>query len=155
MPTNLIRSDSSEITDQYMQAQLAKAKPFVLVLLTAAPRTGEAAADQIVWEHGRRNFKLRAEGKLPIVCPVTDDSDLAGIGIFDGTPEEVARILADDPGVKAVCSRTRSTRCWAWQALACPRRRPELVGRALPARPIEPFTTRCRNPDNEKTCTRC
>ena len=30
--------------------------------------------------HARRNFLLRARGLLPIVCPVTDGSDLAGSG---------------------------------------------------------------------------
>ncbi len=44
---------------------------------------------------------LRAEGKLPIVCPTIDESDWAGIAIFDVPPEEVDRIMADDPGIRA------------------------------------------------------
>jgi hypothetical protein len=91
----------TEITDEYMQEMLAKARPFTAVLLKRTPRRGEPDADRVVWEHGRRNFKLRAEGKLPIVCPAIDDGEWAGIGIFDAAPEEVARILKDDPGVKA------------------------------------------------------
>lgn len=48
-----------------------------------------------------RRRALRAEGKLPIVCPATDGSDWAGICIFDARPEEVDRIMADDPGARA------------------------------------------------------
>lgn len=31
----------------------------------------------------------------------TDESDWAGIAVFDATPEEADRLLQDDPGVKA------------------------------------------------------
>jgi hypothetical protein len=54
-----------------------------------------------VWEHGRRNFALRADGRLAIVCPVTDDSEWCGIGIFDASVDEVARLMEEDPGVEA------------------------------------------------------
>jgi hypothetical protein len=37
---------------------------------------------------------------MPIVCP-TDETELAGIGIFDAEPAEVSRIMDEDPGVKA------------------------------------------------------
>lgn len=95
------RSGVPEITDQYMHEMLAKTKTYTAVLLRVTERASESDARQIIWEHGRRNFVLRTEGKLPIVCPVTDNSDWAGIGIFDATPEEVDRIMADDPGIKA------------------------------------------------------
>jgi hypothetical protein len=71
------------------------------LLLKATAKAAEPGSREIIWEHGRRNFALRAEGKLPIVCPVADDSEWAGIGIFDATPEEVARIIEGDPGVQA------------------------------------------------------
>ncbi len=32
---------------------------------------------------------------------MTDDSERAGVGIFNATGEEVSRIMDDDPGVKA------------------------------------------------------
>lgn len=95
------RSGVPEITDQYMHEMLAKTKTYTAVLLRVTERASESDARQIIWEHGRRNFALRTEGKLPIVCPVTDNSDWAGIGIFDATPEEVDRIMEDDPGIKA------------------------------------------------------
>ena len=56
---------------------------------------------KIIWEHGRRNFALRAEGVLAIVCPISDGSNVSGVGIFNATVEEVKKIMDEDPGVKA------------------------------------------------------
>ena len=91
----------ADITDQFMQAQLAGARMYSAVLLRRGARYSEPDAPAIIWEHGRRNFSLRADGVLVVVCPVADDSELAGIGIFDVSPEETARIMADDPAVRA------------------------------------------------------
>jgi hypothetical protein len=91
----------AEITDEFMMAMLPKAKAYTVVLLKAGPNRTMDGADKIVWEHGRRNFSLRADGVLAIVCPVPDDSDLAGIGIFDATMEETQSIMDGDPGVLA------------------------------------------------------
>jgi hypothetical protein len=38
---------------------------------------------------------------LAVVLPVDDDSDLAGLGVFNATEAEVTQILDEDPGVKA------------------------------------------------------
>ena len=89
------------ITDEFMAEMLTKSKPYSVVLLRAGPNRTIAGADAIVWEHGRRNFMLREHGVLSIVCPVIDDSGWSGVGIFDAAPDEVARIMDDDPGVKA------------------------------------------------------
>jgi hypothetical protein len=91
----------SSITDDVMRAMLAKAKPYTIVILKSTPKRHEPGVDKIVWEHGRRNFDLRAAGKLAIVCRVTDGSDVAGIGIFHADPEETRRIMDADPGVKS------------------------------------------------------
>jgi hypothetical protein len=88
------------ITDDYMNEMRSKARRYTLVLLTATPALRRPEVDPIIWEHGRRNHSLRVDGDLAIVCPVEGDGDLRGIGIFRGTPEEVARIMDDDPGVK-------------------------------------------------------
>ena len=56
--------------------------------------------EKIIWEHGRRNFAIRAEGILSIVCPLSDDSNLKGVGIFNASVEEVKKIMDDDPGEK-------------------------------------------------------
>lgn len=91
---------AQEITDEHMQQMLGESRTYTAMLLRVTEKAGEPDAGKIVWEHGRRNFALRGEGKLPIICPATDESDWAGIGIFDATPEEVERIMAGDPGVK-------------------------------------------------------
>jgi ethanolamine utilization microcompartment shell protein EutS len=38
---------------------------------------------------------------MPVICPVSDGSDLAGIGILVTTPEEADRIMAGDPAVQS------------------------------------------------------
>jgi hypothetical protein len=89
------------ITDEYMREMMQTTKSYTLVLLKAGPQKASDAAAGIIWEHGRRNFSLRAEGVLAIVCPVLDESEWSGIGIFDAPPDEVRRIMDEDPGVKA------------------------------------------------------
>jgi hypothetical protein len=90
-----------EITDAYMLQMMKLAREYTAVILKAGPAAGLPGADKIVWEHGRRNFVLREEGVLSIVCPVRDDSDVRGVGIFNGTVEEIRKVMDDDPGVKA------------------------------------------------------
>ena len=86
MKTTDLASPITEITDEYMQETLARRRPprcFCSDAHRSWPSRGSRA---IVWEHGRRNMALRAQGTLPIVCPVGDDSEWAGIGIFDAGP---------------------------------------------------------------------
>ena len=90
-----------EITDEYMRELLGRSRTYTAMLLRMTERGNRPDSPPIIWEHGRRNLALRAAGKLPIVCPAADDSDWAGIAIFDATPEDVDRIMQDDPGVRA------------------------------------------------------
>jgi hypothetical protein len=89
------------ITDEYMHQMQAQTRTYSLVLLKRAARYQEPDAGAIIWEHGRRNHSLRADGVLAIVCPIADDSDWAGIGIFGTSPEEAARIMDGDPAIQA------------------------------------------------------
>jgi len=89
------------ITDEFMQQMLSQTKQYCIVILKAGPQKHMEGAEKIIWEHGRRNFALRADGLLPIVCPISDGSDISGIGIFNTPIEEVKKIMDDDPGVKA------------------------------------------------------
>lgn len=84
-----------------MREMQAKARAYTILILKAGPQYTQPGAKQIIWEHGRRNHALRAEGVLPIVCPVTDESDVAGIGIFALGVDETRKIMDEDPGVKA------------------------------------------------------
>jgi hypothetical protein len=90
-----------EISDDVMRERIGQARSYTLVLLHQGPRYAEPESRPIVWEHGRRNFALREQGALPIVCPVTDDSELCGMGIFDATAAETVAIMDGDPGVIA------------------------------------------------------
>jgi len=89
------------ITDQFMREMMTRTKAYSAVILTKTAKRDAPDAGAVVWEHGRRNFALRAEGKLAIVCPVTDAGDVAGIGIFACSIEETRRIMDEDPGVRA------------------------------------------------------
>ncbi len=89
------------ITDEIMKERLGKTKNYSAVILRATPKRHEPGVDKIIWEHGRRNFSLREDGLLPVVCPVNDGSDVTGIAIFNADPEETKKIMDEDPGVKA------------------------------------------------------
>lgn len=91
----------AEITDDFMRSVLPKARVYAAVFLKAGPNYRSEEARTVIWEHGRRNFALRAEGKLALVGPIADDSDYCGIGIFNTSQDEARAIMREDPGVKA------------------------------------------------------
>jgi len=68
--------------------------------LETGAKAAPGGAEKIIWEHGRRNFSLRADGVLSIVCPIRSE-DVAGLYIFDLGTEETVRIMRDDPGFQA------------------------------------------------------
>ena len=88
------------ITDEYMQQMLAKSKEYTLVLLKSIPGVQKENIQQILWEHGRRNFQLREEGILSIVAPVTREHEIAGIAIFHTGTDKAREIMDEDPAVK-------------------------------------------------------
>ena len=90
----------TEITDEFMTQMISRARNYCIVILKAGPNRSRPGAEKIIWEHARRNFLLRAQGLLPIVCPISDGSDLAGMGIFNANIEETKSIMEQDPGVK-------------------------------------------------------
>jgi hypothetical protein len=91
----------AEISDAYMQEQMTRTREYAVVLLRAGEPDEAEASRAIVWEHGRRNFALRADGLLSIVCPVTDDTELCGVAIFNASVEETRKLMEEDPGVRA------------------------------------------------------
>jgi uncharacterized protein YciI len=91
----------SEITDAFMTAMLSKVRLYSLVLLGRGPNYDMDGARAIIWEHGRRNFELRAAGKLVIVGPMDGDGDPRGLCIFTADVKETGRIMAEDPAVRA------------------------------------------------------
>jgi hypothetical protein len=91
----------STVTDDQMREMLQTLKPYTMVILRRTERMNEPGTERIIWEHGRRNFELRARGSLAIVCPVRDGSDVAGLCIFTTNPEETRTIMDGDPGVES------------------------------------------------------
>ncbi len=91
----------SEITDEYMHEMLKTVKPYTLVLLQSTSKRDEVGANEIIWEHGRRNFALRKDGSICLVCPATDGGTVAGMYIFRTNVEETKKIMDGDPAVMA------------------------------------------------------
>jgi hypothetical protein len=94
-------ADEPAITDDFMRGMLQKSRSYSILILKKGPQYGSPGSDRIIWEHGRRNFALRADGRLAIVCPVGDGNEVTGVGIFTTDPEETRAIMDEDPGVAA------------------------------------------------------
>jgi hypothetical protein len=90
----------TEITDDLMRQMISRTSDYCVVILKAGPNRNKPGVEKIIWEHARRNFALRAEGLLSIVCPVSDGSDLSGVGIFSEDIDAVKLIMDGDPAVK-------------------------------------------------------
>jgi hypothetical protein len=88
-------------TDEEMGQLLPGAKLYSVVILRRGPKYEDDSAAAIIWEHGRRNFALRDDGVLAVVLPVTDGSDVCGIGVFAAAIDDTIAIMNDDPGVAA------------------------------------------------------
>ncbi len=95
------------VTDDMLKESLIRALPYTVIILTAGAKfsPGGPGRDpwvaQTIWQHGKRNMALREAGLLAIVCPVADGTNVTGIGVFAATGEDVERIYAQDPAVKA------------------------------------------------------
>jgi len=90
----------TRITDDYMRQMMARTKEYSVVILKAGPNLYNESALKTIREHARRNFVLRNEGLLSIVCPVADGSEVTGIGIFNASTDQVRAIMDEDPGVR-------------------------------------------------------
>jgi len=97
---NIERIYMTAISDDFMKRMMGKTKQYCIVILKPGPHKNDEGAEKIIWEHGRRNFALREEGLLSIVCPIRE-STLAGVGIFNASTAEVQKIMDEDPAVKA------------------------------------------------------
>ena len=101
MPKSGTKERRGPISDGYMRKMLAQTRPYTLVILRKTPKRDLPGADAVVWEHGRRNFELRRDRKLLIVCPMNDETDVRGLCVFSTSLEETRRIMDGDPAVKA------------------------------------------------------
>src|ERR1051326_8016294 len=101
MERALLRDKLPEISDDYMRESLAKTRRYTIAIMKKGPAYDPPRSDAVIWEHGRRNFALRGAKLLAIVCPIPDQSELAGIGLFATDADTLQDIMMDDPAVKA------------------------------------------------------
>jgi hypothetical protein len=90
-----------EISDELMMQMISQAKLYSVALLKASDNYGTPESQPLIWEHARRNFALREEGLLVVVCPISDETELKGIGIFNADVDQTRLIMEEDPAVKA------------------------------------------------------
>src|SRR5687767_12530218 len=83
-------------------AQMGNMKPYTILLFKKGPEFNSADAQKIIQsEHLPHLFKLRAEGKLLLTMPVKDNTDLAGIAIYDSLDkEELKKLTESDQAVQ-------------------------------------------------------
>ena len=81
---------TAQISDEYMNEQRARTRQYTLMLLKKTAGFDPEEVWPIVWEHGRRNFALRADGLVSIVLPMVDDSELAGCASSTSKPTKWA-----------------------------------------------------------------
>ena len=81
------------------------------MILKQGPNFTDDTAPAVIWEHGRRNFGLRHDGVLAVVLPVTDGSDVCGVGVFTGDRRRDRR--ADERRSRRGKPRCSPSRCTA------------------------------------------
>jgi hypothetical protein len=89
-----------QISDDFMRQGMASTRAYTIAIIRKGPAYNPPDTDPIIWEHGRRNYALRAAGLLSIVCPIRDATEMAGVGIFNADPAAVDQILQGDPAVQ-------------------------------------------------------
>lgn len=115
----------SAITDDIMKAMLGEARPYTVALLQPGPRYAAPAVRSpevaaIVWEHGRRNFELRAAGQIALVGPSEPDAPFVGMAVFNTTLEEARSLLDADPAVAAGVFTYQLAPWWSFPGDALP-----------------------------------
>ncbi len=91
----------SSITDEYMRKVIKTRKPYTIVCFKSGPKANEPGADRIIWEHGRRNLKLREDERLDLIIGLRDEWEIIGMDVFNTDVDETRRIMDGDPAVKA------------------------------------------------------
>ena len=100
-------SQLPDLSDDEFLADRVLLRPYTACILKRGPnfeRPGPdhtAGVTKVIWQHGKRNTALHRAGLLPIVCPISEDDEIAGLGIFNATVDEVHQILSEDPAIKA------------------------------------------------------
>ncbi|HXL57965.1 MAG TPA: YciI family protein [Chitinophagaceae bacterium] len=84
---------------------IAKSKQYAMVLLKRGPNYTNMEPDalqQNQMQHLQYLFGLRDQGILAINGPVTDESDIVGVSIYNSADkQQVESYVTNDPGVKS------------------------------------------------------
>jgi uncharacterized protein YndB with AHSA1/START domain len=89
------------VTDATMKTRLTGSAAYTALVLYTTESFDRAQHGALIWEHGRRNMALVEAGLLTVVLPVTDDTPVAGYGVFTTDLETIRRVMDEDPGVRA------------------------------------------------------
>lgn len=89
------------IIDEFMKQMIWATKRYKAVLLKDGPNIGQPNIQSTIWGHGRRNFALREDGLLFVVCPVSKGSELHVIEIFNADVDQTKIITKGDPCIIA------------------------------------------------------
>jgi hypothetical protein len=99
--------DLPEVSEEAFTEARQTVRAYTAVVLRPGPAFQPRGAGRspefmaTILAHGKRNYALLLAGLMPIVCPIADGSNVVGLGIFDASPEDVERIMAADPAVRA------------------------------------------------------
>jgi hypothetical protein len=114
--------DLPHISDEVMRQSLQNLRGYAVVILKKGPNYDPPRSDSIIWEHGRRNFALRAAGLLAICLPEPGQHLPGG---YQHLRHGCRRGRAHHPAIRLsrlVYLRSRSIKPRAFQATACPER---------------------------------
>lgn len=108
-PRTLFADDSQlpDVSDEMLQELLGQTLPYAVVILKAGQRYSRPGPNRdpevaaLIWLHGKRNMRLRVAGLMPIICPISDDGPIVGVGVLATSPEEADHIYSLDPAVQA------------------------------------------------------
>ena len=88
-----------------LQEILAKGKQYTIVFLKKGPHYDVLDPKEVQenqTQHLEYLLGLRADGILCINGPVTDESNIVGVSIYDShNKDEIEALVAKDPGVKS------------------------------------------------------
>lgn len=118
--------DLPEVSDQDFDTARETLRAYTAVVLRPGPAFERPGPDRgahvtaTILAHAKRNYALHLAGLLPVVCPVADGSDVVGLSLFDASPDDVERIMVNDPGVRAEIFAYEVHPTWSFPGSALP-----------------------------------
>ena len=95
---------TSDATDEWIAAQIAKGKAYSVVFLKTGgvPKPDGEAREALQRAHQRHLFGLKREGLATLFGPFTDSGDLRGLVLVNSADRDLVRQrMSEDPYVRA------------------------------------------------------